>query len=153
MKIPKTFLIEKDLENKIGELKSQKKYKVNSWKELILWQDSEDFMKFTQLDDPDFKKELPYLDINSACEKYMAEYDGVILFVLEFVDKSSLKDDKKEVKKCLEYFNSKNMYAKLNAVLKDQYAVLIETFLGDYDNRSKFINAYKKKFGFRELKE
>ena len=110
-------------------------------------------MKFTKLDDSDFKKEIPYLDIDSKCEKYMAEYDGVILFVLEFVDKSSLKDDKKEVKKCLEYFNSKNMYAKLNAVLKDRYAVFIETFLGDYDNRCKFINAYKKKFGFRELKD
>lgn len=155
MKLPKTFLPEKDLENKVENLKSVKKKNVKSLNDLVLWKDSEEFMICESLEDYNSKEECvySYLDIESISEKYLVKYDEVILLLLEFVDKSALDDSKKDVKGCLERFNSKNMYLKLNAVFKDKYAVFIETFLGDYDNRSKFIDAYKKKFGFRELKE
>jgi hypothetical protein len=155
MKLPKTFLPEKDLENKVENLKSVKKKNVKSLNDLVLWKDSEEFMICESLEDYNSKEECvySYLDIESISEKYLVKYDEVILLLLEFVDKSALDDSKKSVKGCLERFNSKNMYLKLNAVFKDKYAVFIETFLGDYDNRSKFIDAYKKKFGFRELKE
>lgn len=154
MKIPKIFLPEKSLEGKVGRLKSRKKINVKCLNELVLWKDSEEFITCEILEDYNSKEECvySYLDIESISEKYLVKYDDVILLLLEFVDKSALDDSKKSVKDCLERFNSKNMYLKLNAVFKDKYVVFVETFLGDYDNRSKFIDAYKKKFGFRELK-
>lgn len=155
MKIPKTFLPEKSLEGKVGSLKSKKKINVKCLNELVLWKDSEEFIACESLEEYNSKEECVYsnLNIDSVSEKYLVKYDDVILLLLEFVDKSALDDSKKDVKYCLERFNSKNQYLKLNAVFKDRYVVFVETFLGDYDNRSKFINAYKKMFGFKELKE
>ncbi|MDP2907323.1 MAG: hypothetical protein Q8O03_05260 [Nanoarchaeota archaeon] len=155
MKLPKIFLPDKSLEGKVGRLKSRKKINVKRLNELVLWKESDEFITCEILEEYNSKEEgvYSYLDIESINEKYLIKYDDVILLLLEFVDKSALDDSKKDVKGCLERFNSKNMYLKLNAVFKDQYLVFVETFLGDYDNRSKFIDAYKKKFGFREFKE
>jgi len=155
MKLPKTFLPEKSLEGKVGRLKSRKKINVKCLNELVLWRDSEEFITCENLEEYNSKEEYVYssLNMDSINEKYLAKYDDVILLLLEFVDKNALDENKRDIKWCLERFNSKNSYLKLNAVLKDKYVVFVETFLGDYDNRSKFINAYKKKFGFKELKE
>lgn len=155
MKIPKTFRPEKNLEGKVGSLKSQKKINVKCLNDLVLWKDSEEFITCESLEEYNSKEECVYSNLNmdSISEKYLVKYDDVILLLLEFVDKSALDESKKSVKYCLESFNSKNVYLKLNAVFKDKYVVFIETFLGDYDNRPKFIDVYKKKFGFKELTE
>lgn len=155
MKFPKTFLPEKDLEGKVGDLKSKKKIDVKNLNELVLWKDSEEFITCDSLEEYNSKEECVYsnLNIDSISEKYLVKYDDVILLLLEFVDKSSLDESKKDVKLCLEQFNSKSKYLQLNVVFKDKYLVFVETFLGDYDNRTKFISTYKKRFGFKELKE
>lgn len=153
MKIPKTFLPEKDLENKVGDLKSQKKSKVKSLNDLVLWRDSEEFMKCTNISNSGLMKDYQFLDTKSVYCGVCATYDDVLLNILEFVDQSSLEDNKKNIKKCLDKFNDKQLYSQCSAIVKDKYVVFVYTFLGDCNNRSKFINAYKKMFGFKELKQ
>lgn len=153
MKIPKTFLLEKDLENKVEDLKSQKKNKIKSLNDLVLWRDSEDFMSGETLPVSILEKEYPYLDFNSVCNNYCVKYDDVVLHILEFVEPSYVKDNKKSLKKCLDIFNNKSMYAHRCLIIKDNYAVFIHTFLGAYYDRKKFVDAYRKMFGFREVKQ
>lgn len=38
-----------------------------------------------------------------------------------------------------------------NILIKDSYFIIIQTKLGDFDIREQFVNIYKKDFGFKEL--
>lgn len=153
MKIPKTFIPDKELESKVEDLKSQKKNKIKGLKDLILWQDSEEFMRYTNILDPAFETYYKILDAKSIEEKVEVKYDDVIIHVLKFVDQNLLKENAKTIRGISSLFNKKSNYSQGNVVVKDQYAVFVYTFLGDCDTRSRFINAYKKMFGFKELKE
>ncbi len=153
MKLPKTFLPEKDLEKKVTDLKLVKKYKIKSLNDLVLWRDSEEFMNCTNIPNSGLMKDYQFLDTKSVYGGFCVTYDDVLLNILEFVDQSSLGDNKKNIKKCLNKFNDKQLYSQCSAIVKDRYVIFVYPFLGDYDNRYKFIGAYKKKFGFRELKQ
>lgn len=152
MKLPKTFLPDKNLEGKVENLKSQKKSRINSLNDLVLWRDSEEFMMCNALLMSDIEKEYSYLNSDSICGGYCVKYDDVVLHILEFVDPSCVRDNKKALNKCLDSYNSKTKYSDRCLVIKDNYAVFIHTYLGDCNNRSKFISTYRKMFGFKELK-
>lgn len=153
MKIPKIFLPEKDLEEKIIDLKSYKKNKIKSLNDLVLWQDSDEFMGCNSLSDSDFETYYSLLDPESIEEKVEAKYDDITIHALKFVDQNLLKENAKTIRDILSLFNKKNHYSQGNAVIKDEYVIFLYTFLGDSTNRMRFVNAYKKKFGFRELKQ
>ncbi len=38
-----------------------------------------------------------------------------------------------------------------NTLIKDSYLIIIQTKLGDFDTREQFVNIYKKNFGFKEF--
>jgi len=150
MKLPKTFIPEKGLEEKVEDLKSQK-HKARSINDLVLWEDSDEFMSCKILSDSNLKKAYPNIDFNSVCGNYCVKYSNVVLHILEFVD-SSYTENKKLMKKCLDSYNNSIILSNRYLVVKDNYAVFIHTFLDDHYNKSRFINAYNKKFGFKELK-
>lgn len=152
MKLPGGFVPETELENKVTELNQAKKQKIRNIDDLVLWDDSEEFTSRETLDSSSLEKEYLGIDFDSVCNNYCVKYDDVVLHILQFVDSSCLRNNKKGLKKGLNAFNDKSMYAKRSLIIKDNYAVFMHTHIGDDKNRDKFIHAYRKTFGFKEVK-
>jgi len=153
MKTPKTFIPEKGLEYKVGDLKSQDEYKIRNLMGLILWPDSDEFESCTRLSDSDLMTRYKLLNPASVEDRIEIKYENIEIHAFKFVDDSLLKENKRNIYSIIEMVNKKNNYVQANAITKDKYVIFLYTFLGDCDNRNKFINAYKRKFKFKELKQ
>lgn len=153
MKIPRIFLLERSFDDKIESLKRPpKKRNVRSLQDLILENDLEcsDFVRYEKV--PAFDKTYSFLNKSDIMDSACVDYDESVVDILEFRDETTLKRNMPNIVACISQFNNKSKFSDGHVLVKEAYAIFIYTTLGSYYTRREFTNAYKKKFGFKEVR-
>lgn len=153
MKISRIFLTENDLNNKITDLKSFKKKRITNLRDLVLEKlKLSNFDCCNKIGDSTLKSTYYFLNMPDMFEGICVEYDESVVDILEFRGDDLLKDNLKNILTCIDQFHKKSNFSECLLLIKDAYAVLVYTQLGDYYRRKEIIDAYRKMFGFKEIK-
>ncbi|MDP2908993.1 MAG: hypothetical protein Q8N77_04275 [Nanoarchaeota archaeon] len=150
MRIPQTFLPEKNLDKKITDLSSARPYKIKDLEDLVLWSDSDTFTGFINMPD-DVLDSYSLLNSSLVEEKIIVDYESLYVHIMEFLDEDSLKSSLKGVTATVNGYN-KDTLARCNALFKDKYLVFIYFSVLDHKKEhSKLAEGYKR-MGFKEVK-
>lgn len=145
MKIPKTFMPERDLNEKIALLEREKEAKIGNLKELILGEDS-GFSNVTasMIQYP----ERNYSFYPSVTDSVYVNYESSVVCIFEFENKDKLEDNIPSMIEDATKFNARSGSSKNYVITKDEYALFI---YGDYPARTKLTKAYKERFEFEDV--
>lgn len=154
MKVPKTFVPEKDLNRKVAEYNSDKRSnkssKIKDLKNLVLRQDSEDFIGWSKMHDYVLKS-YNLLNPKLVEEKVIVDYERLYVHIIKFLDKESLEFNLKGITATVNSYNQSTL-ARCNALFEDEYLIFIYFNLLDKKKSLKFVEAYKD-LGFKKIKE
>ncbi len=146
MKIPRIFIPEKDLSEKIASLEIKNEGKIRSLKDLILGEDS-GFHSTKR--DTVYHPEENYPSYPSVVDSVYVNYgEPPVVCIFKFENKNILVQNIPSMTEYANEFNARSGLSKNCVLVKDEYAVFV---YGDYPARTQLINAYKEKFEFEEI--
>jgi hypothetical protein len=158
MKLPKTFVPEKGLEEKVEGLKSGVDDKL-SLKDLILKPEHFDgLMHCDKINDPIIRTDYSFLNLSEIEDIISLEYrpknDNLIYTIyaniVQFKDKFVLE---KDIKNIIEKHKHLSLIAHNTTLIRNRYVIFAFMFSGDIYFHNKLVEVYKSEFGFKEVKE
>lgn len=157
MKLPNTFVPNRDLEEKVEDLKSGTDKNL-SLKDLIL--SSEYFggiMQCNKIYDPDAKSAYPNFNMSevegiTSLEYHPKKDNGIYTVyanIIQFKDTFALEKDFPSI---VEKHKNLDLIAHTATLIRSEYAIFIFMFSGGIHFHEKLVNVYKSEFGFGEIK-
>jgi len=149
MKIPKTFIPEKELGDKILSLKEDKNKLVRNLKDFVLGEDYGFYnVKCDRISLPE--ENFPFYSYvkDDIYIGYGNRSDFPVACVFEFENTRELEMNTIRMVELSDRFNSKAASYQTCVIAKESYAIFV---YGCFADRKRIIKAYKKKFGFEEI--
>ncbi|MBM3199722.1 hypothetical protein FJZ53_02205 [Candidatus Woesearchaeota archaeon] len=149
MKLPKTFIPDKDLEEKILGLKSE--HKKRTYLNDIILNKKKGFPGFVGCYELKSLDEFySALDKRKIVDSVFVQYDVPFVNIIEFEDEKSLQNSIAKMASCVTKMEKELMPFIVDMLTKEAYAVFVFTPELYFEYKDKFIDSYKD-MGFVEV--
>ncbi|MBM3200674.1 hypothetical protein FJZ53_07070 [Candidatus Woesearchaeota archaeon] len=149
MRIPKTFIPEKELGDKFLISRYDNDKLIKRLKDLVLGEDYGFYnVKCERVSLPEENSPFYSYVKDDMYIGYGNRSDFPVACVFEFENPRELEMNTIRMVELADRFNSKAASYQTCVIAKESYAIFV---YGCYADRKRVINAYKKKFGFEEI--